>query len=476
MERKTIKRIVNFDSHFREILDPSGSTCTNDPESAYYNEANPQVRLYTSTNYTVNLNQPLLNVVDITVDNVEIPYSWHVFSEDYGTHRFYINVDGHYSGNIFIAQGNYSSGAALVSAINAALGNVPNAALNGAAQPSNFVNFVYEPNSNQVVIELIDDADVSFEWYIEDALGSQCTAPFRETSNSLLEPPKPGNKINYNLGWLLGFRTQNLVLEVFKSYNVLDPYTNSLSLGKYRASSTIDVFGPKYLLLTLDDFNNNKPNKDLISLIDNTSNNFKLPEYYKPQTMNKTVSVLGSDGITLYQPGHADTPGYECVDVAGPPSSRGCAENDINVDLISNLTQRQQYSISQMIQANTASNRKPRYSSPNSTDILLRIPINSAPSNANQVISFKNLTVELCKKLNASAIIRGLRAVSDFEYEFQLAGMNKKLNSKIETMFLMSNVENQIISSKFVKEIANLGGDIDRFVTKYVVRMLKNKY
>ena len=54
--------------------------------------------------------------------------------------------------------------------------------------------------------------------------------------------------------------------------------------------------------------------------------------------------------------------------------------------------------------------------------------------------------------------------------------MNKKLNSKIETMFLMSNVENQIISSKFVKEIANLGGDIDRFVTKYVVRMLKNKY
>ena len=93
-----------------------------------------------------------------------------------------------------------------------------------------------------------------------------------------------------------------------------------------------------------------------------------------------------------------------------------------------------------------------------------------------QVISFSSLTIDLCKKLKASAIIRGLRAVSDFEYEFQLAGMNKKLNSKIETMFLMSNVENQIISSKFVKEIANLGGDIDRFVTKYVVRMLKSKY
>ena len=93
-----------------------------------------------------------------------------------------------------------------------------------------------------------------------------------------------------------------------------------------------------------------------------------------------------------------------------------------------------------------------------------------------KVISFDNLTIDLCNKFKASAIIRGLRAVSDFEYEFQLAGMNKKLNPKIETMFLMSDVENQIISSKFVKEIANLGGDIQRFVTKYTVKMLKNKY
>tara|TARA_B100001989_G_C24472797_1_gene430141 strand:- start:106 stop:588 length:483 start_codon:yes stop_codon:yes gene_type:complete len=91
-----------------------------------------------------------------------------------------------------------------------------------------------------------------------------------------------------------------------------------------------------------------------------------------------------------------------------------------------------------------------------------------------KVISFSSLTIDLCRKYNASAIIRGLRAVSDFEYEFQLAGMNKKLNSKIETMFLMSDVENQIISSKFVKEIANLGGNIDRFVTKSTVKMLKN--
>ena len=92
------------------------------------------------------------------------------------------------------------------------------------------------------------------------------------------------------------------------------------------------------------------------------------------------------------------------------------------------------------------------------------------------VIKFSTLTTDLCKKYKSNIILRGLRAVSDFEYEFQLAGMNRKLNNSIETVFLMSDVENQIISSKFVKEIANLGGDIERFVTKYTVKMLKDKY
>tara|TARA_Y200000002_G_scaffold376482_1_gene380396 strand:+ start:1336 stop:1824 length:489 start_codon:yes stop_codon:yes gene_type:complete len=93
-----------------------------------------------------------------------------------------------------------------------------------------------------------------------------------------------------------------------------------------------------------------------------------------------------------------------------------------------------------------------------------------------KVVTFDTLTIDLCKRYGATVIIRGLRAVSDFEYEFQLAGMNKKLNSSIETMFLMSDIENQIISSKFVKEIAKLNGDINKFVTKSTVKMLKNKF
>ena len=91
------------------------------------------------------------------------------------------------------------------------------------------------------------------------------------------------------------------------------------------------------------------------------------------------------------------------------------------------------------------------------------------------VVSFNSLTTDLCKKFKSNIILRGLRAVSDFEYEFQLAGMNRKLNSNIETIFLMSDVENQIISSKFVKEIVKLGGDIKKFTTKSTIRSLKNK-
>ena len=92
------------------------------------------------------------------------------------------------------------------------------------------------------------------------------------------------------------------------------------------------------------------------------------------------------------------------------------------------------------------------------------------------VLSFNSLTTSLCLKYNATVIFRGLRAVSDFEYEFQLAGMNRQLNNKIETVFLMSDPDKQVISSRFVKEIAKLNGNIDNFVTKSTKKSIKEKY
>ena len=93
-----------------------------------------------------------------------------------------------------------------------------------------------------------------------------------------------------------------------------------------------------------------------------------------------------------------------------------------------------------------------------------------------QIIKFSSLTTSLCKKYKSNIILRGLRAVSDFEYEFQLAGMNRQLDKKIETVFLMSDPDKQVISSKFVKEIAKLKGKIDNFVTKSTKKTLKEKY
>ena len=93
-----------------------------------------------------------------------------------------------------------------------------------------------------------------------------------------------------------------------------------------------------------------------------------------------------------------------------------------------------------------------------------------------EVYPFKNLLVNCAKEVNANIIIRGLRAVSDFEFEFQMVGMNRVLNKNIDTVFLMADARNQAISSKLVKEIARLGGDVSKFVSTNVQKKLMQKF
>jgi pantetheine-phosphate adenylyltransferase len=81
-----------------------------------------------------------------------------------------------------------------------------------------------------------------------------------------------------------------------------------------------------------------------------------------------------------------------------------------------------------------------------------------------QVVSFKCLLIDFAHSVHAGVIVRGLRAVSDFDYEFQMAGMNYRLDHEVETVFLMASERHQFISSRFVKEIARLGGDVSSFV------------
>jgi pantetheine-phosphate adenylyltransferase len=93
-----------------------------------------------------------------------------------------------------------------------------------------------------------------------------------------------------------------------------------------------------------------------------------------------------------------------------------------------------------------------------------------------EVRPFRNLLMHFAQSVEATVIIRGLRAVSDFEYEFQMAGMNAKINPAIETVFLMSSDRNQFISSRFVKEIGSLGGNIGHFVSPRVAERLATRF
>lgn len=89
---------------------------------------------------------------------------------------------------------------------------------------------------------------------------------------------------------------------------------------------------------------------------------------------------------------------------------------------------------------------------------------------------FENLLIDCARDLGANVIVRGLRAVADFEYEFQMVGMNRALDSSIETVFLMADARRQAIASKLVKEIARLGGDVSKFVTPAVAEALRERF
>lgn len=351
--RHKLKRTVNFDSHYRQILDPSSCACENEPESICSSEINSQIRLDTPTNYTTHID-PLTNVINLSLESCEIPYAYYVFSNNYGTSKFKINDT-----LISIEDGNYTP-SELVTAINQDISS------NFSGQ---LYSLSYNINTGKITFSNSTSVNVLLTFFLEEADTSVCGA--RENRKGQVGN---GSKIDYNLGWLLGFRNTTGIIAA-----------NSTLTGL----STLDVHGPRYLLITLDDFNNNKPNKDLISLTDNKASNFKLPEYFNSQTMDSRF------GPGKYERGFDGVDGYECINAAGFAAERGCAENDLNRDLSSNLTKKQQYTVEQ-IQLARKSKSGNRYTSPNSTDLLARIPIPRIPNSEwfSSTITYQNLHPE----------------------------------------------------------------------------------
>ena len=230
------KRIVNFDSHYRQILDPSSVDCEN------YTESNLETRLYTSSNYIVNLNTPLTNVIDITLDSVEIPNSWYTFSSDYGTTQFTIIWDN-VNYKIVIENGNYSK-QQLVVEINDKIYNMKDMSDNyvfrgyytsngsytdiSANQdvskfPFPIIKFAYAAYNDKISVFNYDpNGKVALcKWYDESPVEDPCAA------TQTTETPRPGGKVDYNFGWLMGFR---------QKFSYIHPY-NYLSSGAYWESN-----------------------------------------------------------------------------------------------------------------------------------------------------------------------------------------------------------------------------------------------
>jgi hypothetical protein len=230
-----IKRLVNFDSHYRQILDPSSVACTGE----FNNISNSEDRLYTSTNYIVTLDTQLSNVIDITVDSVEIPNSWYTFSDDYGTSSFSLKYLNTTTITIKIKNGNYTK-QGLVDAINKKIwdtvdiygnhqlrgyfDNSGNYTTNSSDYSSSKLPFPrlkleFDDNDDKISVYNYDPIyNLVINWY-DNTEAEVCSA------EQASETPKPGGKVDYNLGWLMGYRKQTSIIKPHIYDKVVDADT-----------------------------------------------------------------------------------------------------------------------------------------------------------------------------------------------------------------------------------------------------------
>ena len=321
--RNTYLNIINVDSQYREIKN-GNVVCSGviaDTSNTY---------LGTSTDFTFDLSEPLNNVVSISVGSVEVPRTWYPFNEQFGTNSFEMN------GNLItIPPGFYDNPATLEAAIQLKLG------------PS--CNIDICSNTLKTTIDCSGDFTLNF---VPDLSGC-------DINNS-------GAKIDYNLGWLLGFRQPQY------------PMVGNPS-GSYTSEGCVDTFGTRYLLLKVNDFQSNRVTGGMVSLTDN-QNKFKLPSYYRK--VQASMPFCSTDVTGTIHPKTATDPSGA---VLQRPNSHGietfkraCRRGTQNpvaiIDGSNNLTNAQKYTAQQIViaQKNITQNR---YFAPTDTDILLRFPV-----------------------------------------------------------------------------------------------------
>lgn len=301
----TINRIISFDSQFRAMLDPvSVAGCdTITQENSNNLTDNP-------SDYTIDLSRPVNNVTKIKLVGVSIPINWYVFSGDYGTNYVDISHNGTHK-TLSIDEGNYTS----IQLVNA---------LNTSATDLNMnIVFSYSEINSKITVKNNIGSDIEINWYY----------PINDGSCGYAE----GQKMDYNLGWLLGFRDRSNLIG------------DGLSIT---GTGVLNLKGFDYLFISLDDFVNNKPNQDLITNV-KQKNIYKLPKYYNKHTMDQDCN-----GASFPE---------NCL-----PTPSTCGNVPQNPDDRSKLTQKQLYTVDQIKSAMDGIDVD-RYGAPTTADLLVKL-------------------------------------------------------------------------------------------------------
>lgn len=317
-------RNISFDSKYRKIPPINSIVCAENINTQTKSELEEELKINIanvrepSTDYTIQMTIPITNVVELTLSHVEIPASWYIFDSDYGTDYFVwsYNNEKNRDWHIFdISRGSYNENE-LIDTLNTR-----------AIELDISLNFIYRRSMHKIHIENTGDESIIIDW------ASGMNTPSNCFGNS------KGQKLDSSMGWLMGFRSR--LIEISPKNNII-------------SSGLIDLEGPKYFLLILDDFVNNKPNQDLITMIGaEKDTSFKLPSYWNKQTMET-----------------------DCVATTYPDISnrRPCGNKTVNRDLSSNLTKNQKYTVEQ-IKLKMQSEEINTYKAPASSDVLARISI-----------------------------------------------------------------------------------------------------
>jgi hypothetical protein len=337
-------RVVNFDSKYRKIPPINSIICPpeNDTRSNAEKEEELKINIANlrepSTDYTIQMTVPIYNVIEITLTHVEIPGTWYVFDSDYGTDYFIYSYTGDDTRDwkIFqIEKGSYNEE------------ELAKELTETAAKLKLPLLFTYKRSKHRIIIENKDtEKEILIDWASGMATPTTCFGGAQ------------GQKLDSSLGYLMGFRRRLISIPPTK---------------KEEGTGLLDITGPKYFLLVVDEFANNKPNQDLVSMLGGKDTTFKLPEYY-----NKVTMEPGCNVVTFPEPGP-------------------CDPKPINKDDPKSLTKKQQFTVEQIKLAMTSEDIN-TYKAPASSDVLARISIPDEKDNPYGKKIFLNSNFDYTKR------------------------------------------------------------------------------